>query len=335
MALKIPSTLRLTDLKALAFRCGLLSSGTKPILIARLHDEITSVPPISATRSRVLSIDMGIRNLAYCILDVPPKTELKGSAKASVTERIPTIHEWRRLAVSSAPIHDLTSSLPLVKEAFDPATLSKAAYTLLRERLLPEDPTHILIERQRFRSMGSKHILEWTIRVNMFESILYAVLCTLKSEGVWSGQVVSVTPGKVGPFWLGEEDDPLLKDEGAGNGHRKERKSKSAKVKNKGMKIDLVRRWLEAGDVVGLGNEDVEGMARQYMEKWDRAPGGRKAILIEKEKGQEQMGKLDDLADSLLQGMAWIQWEENKRLALKHGVEALLDSEPKSDIKVK
>jgi cruciform cutting endonuclease 1 len=334
MALKIPSTLRLGELKALAFKCGLLSSGTKPILTSRLYDEISSVAP--AARSRILSIDMGIRNLAYCILDVPLKKTTRAEiiGTASAQGKIPMIREWRRLAVSSAPVSSSASGLPLVKEAFDPTSLSKAAYTLLRERLLPEKPTHILIERQRFRSMGSKQILEWTIRVNMFESILYAVLCTLKAEGVWSGEVVGVTPGKVGPFWLGEED-VVVEAGGAGNGHKKERKSKNAKVKNKGLKIDLVRRWLEAGDVAGLGNEAVEEMARQYMEKWDRAPGARKGGKLQKEDGQERMGKLDDLADSLLQGMAWIQWEENKRLALNHGVEILLDLEPKKSGKAK
>lgn len=266
--------------------------------------------------ARILSIDMGIRNLAYCILDIPA-TQNKNV--------LPTIHEWRRLAVSSVPIADPASGKPALKESFDPATLSKIAYKLLRERLLLEKPTHILIERQRFRSMGSKHILEWTIRVNMFESILYAVLCTLKAEGAWSGEVVAVTPGKVGPFWL--EKEVLVDSGGLEQGHRKERKSKNVKIQNKGLKIDLVRRWLEAKNVVGLGNVEVERTANQYIEKWDRAPGGRKTAQLAKEEGQEQMGKLDDLADSLLQGMAWVQWEDNKRLALKHGVEALLKQE--------
>jgi cruciform cutting endonuclease 1 len=81
-----------------------------------------------------------------------------------------------------------------------------------------------------------------------------------------------------------------------------------------------VRAWLEAGHMVGLGNEEVEAMAKKYMEKWDRTPGGRR---LEARGGE--MGKLDDLADCLLQGMAWIQWQENKKIALQHGVEVLLD----------
>ncbi|TVY82486.1 Cruciform cutting endonuclease [Lachnellula suecica] len=238
---------------------------------------------------------MGIRNLAYCVLEVPPKPSL---------ENLPTIQAWQRLAVSSPPSD---ASLPAAKESFSPTTLSATAYDLLRHRLLPMKPTHVLIERQRFRSMGSKHILEWTIRVNMFESILHGVLCTLKGEGVWNGSVEAITPGKVGPFWIDEEREG------------KERKTKSAKTKNKGAKVDLVRQWLEGGNMMALGNTEVEDLARAYREKWD----GKR---IKAKEGQERMGKLDDLADSLLQGMAWIKWEENKRIALRDGVEALLES---------
>lgn len=270
-------------------------------------------------------------------MDVPPRAAAaavaareNGPAKAEEGEgqMIPSIHEWCRLAVSSPPAaasSEKEQGTPLVKEAFDPATLSRAAYALLRERLLPTNPTHVLIERQRFRSMGSKHILEWTIRVNMFESILYAVLCTLKAERVWNGEVVGVTPGKVGPFWLGGgEGDGYGSEEAL----KKVRKTKSAKARNKGLKIDLVRRWLGDGNVVGLGNKGVAETARQYIEKWDRAPGGRKVEKKadgERAENNDEMGKLDDLADCLLQGMAWVNWEENRRIALKYGVEAILE----------
>ncbi|KAE8453055.1 hypothetical protein EG329_012242 [Mollisiaceae sp. DMI_Dod_QoI] len=318
MALKIPSTLKLAQLKALAFKCGISTSGTKPILSQRLVDEITSTPPNVSSPTRILSIDMGIRNLAYCILDVPQKRVSK--SKESIQAALPSILAWHRLAVSSAPKQSGDIDTPPTKEAFDPATLSIAAYTLLRQRMLLEKPTHILIERQRFRSMGSKHILEWTVRVNMFESILYAVLCTLKEEGVWKGEVKAIQPGKVGPFWV---------DEGKDEGEGKKRASKSPKVQNKGAKIDLVRKWLLDEDMVALGSESVKNIAKAYQEKWERLPGRAKGRSKGAEESpQEKMGKLDDLADCLLQAMAWVQWEENKRTALKYGVEALLEHCP-------
>lgn len=193
MALKIPTTLKLTQLKHIAFKCGISSSGTKPLLTQRLFDEIAFVPRNASSRVRILSIDMGIRNLAYCVLNIPPK-QTSTSKKTDIT--LPSILAWHRLAVSSAPKQSGDIDTPPTKEAFDPATLSLAAYTLLRERMLLENPTHILIERQRFRSNGSRHILEWTVRVNMFESILYAVLCTLKAEGVWKGEVKAIQPDR-------------------------------------------------------------------------------------------------------------------------------------------
>lgn len=313
MALSIPSTLKATQLKALAFKCGISISGTKAVLTRRLQDDISSTPKQSPKPTRILSIDMGIRNLAYCILDVPA---------ARSKSRPPTIIAWHRLAVSSAPSITTPSLQKAEKECFSPATLSAAAYTLLRQSLLPHAPTTILIERQRFRSMGSPHILEWTIRVNMFESMLYAILHTLRSEGLWTGDVREIAPGKVGPFWIADEE---------GEGMVKKRKGKDAKSRNKGLKIDLVRTWLRDGDMVGLGNEEVADMAKKYMEKWDRKTGrqakGKVVADVDTQlvDVKEEMGKLDDLADCLLQGMAWVRWQENRRYVLKKGVEKLLE----------
>ena len=269
---------------------------------------------------------MGIKNLGYCVLDVPsellcPSTTIMGKG------RLPRIVSWHRIAVSQPMMPDTA------KAEFSPANLSATAYKLLRHRLLEEKPTHILIERQRFRSTSSKFILEWTVRVNMFESILYGILCTLQEESIWSGQVVGVLPGKVGPYWVGENQAGDELADGSSKVHKKNRNSKTAKIINKGLKIDLVRSWLEAGDVVELGNEEVEERARLYMEKWDRLPGGRKGVKrgVKAEEEGEKMGKLDDLADCLLQGMAWIRWERNKRTALEEGVEALVEEPEAKD----
>jgi len=75
-----------------------------------------------------------------------------------------------------------------------------------------------------------------------------------------------------------------------------------------------------------LGTSEAESTAQAYLEKWHRLPGRAKSKNVAKSDKVGEvgaMGKLDDLADSLLQGMAWIQWEENKSEVLKNGIEAL------------
>lgn len=336
MALQLPTSLRLTQLKALAIHCGISSSGTKTVLATRLINEIIP-PPVpqhggskAKHPTRILSIDMGIRNLAYCILDVPPSTT-KPKLK-------PSVIAWKRIALSTPPVPSspnlmsdtLTAPVSFEKEDFTPPTLATAAHALLTSNLLPYKPTHILIERQRFRSMGSPRILEWTVRVNMLESMLYAVLHTLKAANLWHGTVLGIAPGKVGPFWIreGSGGETAEGDEVVQKSMGKVRNTKSAKLRNKGAKIDLVKAWLEQDEMVLLGTAEARATAKSYLEKWHGQPRGRKKVKLAISENElvsesEAMGKLDDLADSLLQGMAWAQWEENKTRVLEHGVDAL------------
>lgn len=337
----LPQALKLSQLRILAIKLGLSLSGPKPVLTQRILTEVNNATTTPKTQAdgqplRVLSIDMGIRNLAYCVIDFP----------AEGKDTLPIIRAWHRLSVSTAPklirynvpLENLGSNLkhpPKDKkpqnEPFDPATLSMTAYELLKRKLLPMQPTHILIERQRFRSSSGPHVLEWTLRVNMFESILYAILTTLREEGIFKGVVQPIAPGKIGPFWLGEErkaDEQIKQGD-----YKRISKAKNIKLINKGKKMDLVRSWLEHGTQVGLGNDAVERMAEMYKEKWDRKPGGptgpRKIKKLEKEQDEELekqgIPKLDDLADCLLQGMAWLEWEKNKRILLEeNGINTLL-----------
>ncbi|PQE17218.1 hypothetical protein CJF31_00005597 [Rutstroemia sp. NJR-2017a BVV2] len=325
MALTIPTTLKVTALKQIAFKCGISTSGTKAILVQRLYDElpILSFPALKPAKPiRILSIDMGIRNLAYSLLEIPAS---KSTSKKSTSDsNLPVLRAWQKLSLLPQRENHAESK---VRNEFTPAILSDAAYELLRNHLVPHSPTLILIERQRFRSMGSKHIFEWTVRVNMLESMLWAILKTLGREGVWDGEVKEVTPGKVGAFWVVEAEEL---NEGTGENLKeadkftKVRNAKDAKSKNKGAKIDLVRGWLEEENVVLLGSEEVKKLRETYVEKWARKGGRIKGRKVGVEKAEE-VGKLDDLADCLLQGMAWIKWEENRRRVLKEGVEAMLE----------
>ncbi|THV52775.1 hypothetical protein BGAL_0069g00270 [Botrytis galanthina] len=358
MAITIPSTLKAAALKQIAFKCGLSNSGTKPLLIQRLQDELPQIASTNTKGSsadakplRILSIDMGIRNFSFCLLEIPSSKSTSKSRSSKKNSNpafpIPILQSWQKLSLLP---HSPPNADPGTKEKarneFTPSILSTAAYSLIRHTLLPLSPTHILIERQRFRSMGSKHILEWTVRVNMLESMLWATLKTLAEEKVWDGEVIEIAPRKVGSFWV--EESGLL---GGEEKFKKVRNTKEVKARTKGAKIDLVRGWLEAGEkengesrnhleMVQIGSQQVREVKERYTAKWDRKAGRAKGFKVksktrnneDKEEEDEiitakedEVGKLDDLADCLLQGMAWLKWQENKKRALEEGVEVLLE----------
>ena len=288
-------TYKLSQLRNLAIATGINSSGTKAILTTRLAESLASEKfPPKQNGFHILSIDMGIRNLAYCQIRLPRDW------LANTRER-PTITNWDRLAISSK-LPDDDPSTPTLKEAFDPATFSQLAYDLIQKLVLSPHsaPDHVLIERQRFRSMGGSAVLEWTLRVNMFEAMLYATLKTLSEQGKWRGRVFPIAPSKVGQFWLGDVDKAGENEEG-----------KRGKKDVKAEKIRVVDEMLQAGAAFAL-----QGRAEEMAERWrEKMDGGRGRRVRKGEEG-EKMGKLDDLADCLLQGLAWVKWEENRRKAL-------------------
>ncbi|KAI4212561.1 MAG: hypothetical protein LQ351_004813 [Letrouitia transgressa] len=305
------STLKLAQLKHLARATGINSSGTKPILSARIHDEIlhSRAPPSTDKKKKnatttILSVDMGIRNLAFCCLALKPPTTASAPRAA-----IPTVTSWSRIAL--LPSSSSSSSSGEGKEdPFSPPALAATAHALITDTFLPLAPTHILIERQRFRSLGAASVQEWTLRVNMLEAMLHAVLRTLGACGGWKGQVVGMAPGKVTQFWLGdgrEADADAEEARGKGKG------SKSARTKR--AKVAVVGQWLRHRDSVVEFREELNGVVEGYLRRME----GRKGAV----EGEEGMGKLDDLADCLLQGMAWVRWEENRSKVLSKGPDVL------------
>ena len=359
--LSLLKTLKAAQLRSIAIATGINSGGTKPILAAYLLDELLKDPfPQTIVASNqglnvqskngedkrqskgaeemaegqqyqhVLSIDMGIRNLAYCRMLVPPvKNKLATASTKSLSRIIPTITEWKRVAVASYSASSLAVSskdnpAPAAKEPFDPLTYSRLAHSLIATLLQPSPSpigpvTHILIERQRYRSMGSSSVQEWTLRVNMFEAMLYAVLCTLSETGNWKGRVWPVQPSKVWGYWSeGAEREKEAEVEGRG--------SKAGRTKKE--KIAKVGQWLVASDS-GLRQPQQSGFRGDYQINLN---GGGKETMqkyLEKWKGKRgngDVGKLDDLADCVLQGVAWVRWEETKkRILQKGGLESFLE----------
>ena len=321
------ATCKLSQLHAIAIATGVNSTGTKKLLSERLLSTLQQ-EKLSLPRSRftdndvdpqgIISIDMGIRNLAYCQITLPPSPTGISS---------PIISAWERIAVAPKAdnLPDVSPKNAKVLEAFDPATYSQHAYELITRLLRSSSPksiTHILIERQRFRSMGGSAVQEWTLRVNMFEAMLYAVLKTLHHQGIWKGSVWPIMPSKVGKFWLdGLNEERMTKKRKSkkGNGNDMEDGSlkHAAKTNGKREKIELVNQWLQEGRRFEL-REGAKETGNAWLRK--KKIGGRKKT-VDGEGGK--LGKLDDLADCLLQGFAWVRWEANRRELFERGLEAL------------
>lgn len=398
------STLNATQLRSLARETGIPNSGRKDELRQRLKDEfVTSVflndGASQQTRPRkkkegnglsVLSIDMGIQNLAFAHLIVrPPETVLETRDADKKRKGLVTLNAWHRIGVqelgaaSPAPVPvtrdadtevQLKSLLPpsafrtftsttkkqalgdldaigeelqTMKTAaganknFEPDTLSHNAFVLLSSLLQVYKPTHILIERQRFRSGGQSAVLEWSLRVGVFEGMLHAVLRTMrelarvnKSDFCEADdfQVYPISPARIMQFW----DESKSSIEGD-DGGEKEKGQNQRGVKQQKMDIvghllsasstsDPGRRSLSCWDVdintTDTDEQDVSTVVDAYLRRWNpqllktipsstTPKTGRKSKSDVNTKAYK-IEKMDDLADCLLQGLTWLEWQARR-----------------------
>jgi cruciform cutting endonuclease 1 len=386
-------SLRNADIQTLLKSIGSKSSGRKGVMIDQLQYD-SKIPKLSfvsakstkiAATTRVLSIDMGIKNLAFCVCDVPNLTISSRKNKANDSTALGldsplelSVVAWKRITVTgpSTPRARTKKATAPEKAAvevkelhqnenddpFSPPSLSKTAYTLVREVLLPYNPDLILIERQRFRSGSGSAVQEWTVRVGMFESMIWAVLETLKNEqkaakekqsgSIGCLQVRDVSPKLVASFWIGDAARKVAAASKAGGA----KMSIKTKVDKK-QKVELVYRWFSPTKsekvVDNLVNVSFEGDATRTRDAFlaAKTPRKRKDPAPEKVKSprrkkgeiaipavelsdspnkpaaeilQEEplldIGKLDDLADCLLQAAAWTKWEKN-RLVLRRMID--------------
>ncbi|OOQ82159.1 hypothetical protein PEBR_41856 [Penicillium brasilianum] len=367
--------LKVAQLQRIARATGIQSSGTKSVLTARIEAALCqqlAVPSREKTGDdwSVLSIDMGVQNLAFAHLRVPRASVMQTAARAPSR---PVLTAWHRLKVSEIGELDLEgtgvkadgmgnaglmsesdagsmlSTRPVeteptagLKEAFSPALYAAMAYTLITSLLSAYKPTHVLIERQRFRSGGGSAVQEWTIRVGVLEGMLHAVLHTLRQEsgsGLAGLQVQGIEPKRVVRYW---EDIDLTTGREAEEGTKKGRVS-AREVKK--AKIDLVGRWLGASlennvspDGVILADGEalstaVDGkiclaadkpalhdLAGAYLRKW-RGEKTRKKQYAATDSASA-VTKLDDLADCLLQGVTWVEWQAMRERLARQGLEA-------------
>ncbi|KAJ5747761.1 uncharacterized protein N7511_009457 [Penicillium nucicola] len=395
--------LKSAQLQRIARATGIQSSGTKGVLIERIATELdlqdgiagcsTSTssegkPPKQSPPWSILSIDMGIQNLAFAHLRAPRSSEYGFNSEDSHYTPALELTAWHKLAVSEISNLNLKPSTPSEtathsakvnskeiekeKDNYSPDLYAQNAYKLITSLLEAYKPTHILIERQRFRSGGGSAVQEWTLRVGVFEGMLYAIVHALRKERGGSLQdvvVQGVEPRRVVRYWL----------EG-GTGKDANKKEDDGKAKRltardvKKAKIDLVAGWLssawknqdpasggsavrtmEPGPLVDnkivLAYQSESPVLQQvsagFLRKWldqttrksktaksqtegqatvIKAPSVNstaEAVALLPESTAIDPGKLDDLADCLLQGVTWVEWQMMRERLSKEGIQAL------------
>ena len=339
-------SLQSKQLKLLAMLTGRSGASTKSSIAENLDRGICAVDGVSV-RQRILSIDMGIKNLAYCVLEPDMNTKDISTYK---------IIDWKRLNLLAPTVPttaidvsqndpevpdsdteaDLdtadTSSISLnqgTKNLFTPSKIAPLAFQL-SQTLLRYNPTTIVIERQRFRSGGGSAVQEWTLRVNMLEAMLWACFATTKSL---PGQqkrdvdfdVKEMNPSRIAAFWLAQPYmsggvDAVVKGDGLSETTGTEARTTSS-VMDKKVKIRLVSSWIEEGVIVG--SEEVSNVIDGFRNPSESTlPGRRKG---------DSLGKKDDLADCLVQGVTAARWHRNT-LALRDILDKAVDA---SDAKPK
>ena len=321
--------------KAAAFLMGLPSTGNRAELDSLIRRHI-SEPPRFQKKARIVSVDMGIKNLGICVLEAPHLAEPEHSTKPSPNASQPLkILTWKKLNVLDLLCHQIHKDLEIASEiearkaqkpnaepaitpkAFRPFILSKTAYQIT-QMLCAYNPEHILIESQRFRSGGGAAVQEWTLRVNALESMLWASLETLRALGqtLLPFEVREISPKRVGGFWcarpagLGTGVPEDLFSGGLESG--KEGGGEVKRKVEKKDKIAVVRSWLsdqKHPDVALEFSSAAKVTAGAFLSEGRRGGQSKDDSATE---SIRPLGKLDDLADCLLQAVAWVRWEENR-----------------------
>ncbi|KAG0639928.1 mitochondrial resolvase Ydc2 [Tuber brumale] len=237
-------------------------------------------------------------------LESTPAATRSSPSSSSVSKRKQKprdLDELRQILAESLAERDANPSLKPIKESLEPAIFAVHANNFCRSLLQRFPPLDaILIEQQRIKSGAGIALVEWIVHVNRFEAMIHATLRCLREEERISACVESVSPARVMDYWIDEGIKVMsrVRRRTAGGEMAYVERKVNGPSKTKMQKMALVSEWIEKGTTFDVA-EGLEDIADHFVRP---QAGIRKKVV-----------KLDDLADCLLQGLAWAEWQENRR----------------------
>ncbi|PUU73015.1 mitochondrial resolvase Ydc2 [Tuber borchii] len=273
------------------------SSGWGQTLSERLKETGKSASMESA---RGESASDRLENNPVAIKEQSDLDSTSTTTRSSKKRRPENLDELRQILAESLAERDANPPPKPIKESFEPAIFAVHANNFCRsilQRFPPLDA--ILIEQQRIKSGAGIAVVEWIVHVNRFEAMIHAVLRCLHNEEKISASVESVSPARVMDYWVDgsvKVMSRVRRRTASGEMAYVERKL-SGPSRTKLQKIALVSEWVEKGMMFDVA-EDLKDITDDFV-----CPPGVK----------RKIPKLDDLADCLLQGLAWAEWQDNRR----------------------
>lgn len=272
----------------------------------------------------LISLDMGLKNMSL------------SKFSKSKNDKIPTLHQWIKLNLE-----------PFENYQFNPVNYSKITNQFLNDFIISKDdnndsPQTVLFERQRFRTGGSSNVLESTLKTNTIEAMLCMGL-TLHND-FKSINIVPSPPGAMVKYW---QNKYLLNDTKV-----TEKESKNFRIQlilsllfntlsksnlhPKNIKYDDF--MLTKGDIVKfqlspmlINNLKTAFADDTWLKSWNgawnfKSSSRRLWEVCKLLNGLNEQGlkitdhetwgvkKGDDLADSLLHGLAYFDYLANREM---------------------
>ena len=358
-----------SGMNILSIDVGIRNLGVAHFVVSNVNDgDIVNARPILNAWYRVRVSDIDVSSDANVDLDLDTASsqgeQLDDAGEGSQPLEMSESMSEQRIA--EAEDHDNKRTKRKIGKrkgnfSFTLPAYAARAYAVLDSLLEKHQPTHVLIERQRFRSVGSSAVQEWTLRVGIFEAMLHATLHTYRKRELLRNQssqehqspaatplVFVVEPQRVLRYWrlvtgsttLGKSEKGIIAYP-----------EKLSPDHVKRTKVDLVAKWLrdnmEAEAYTAHHEDEYRGQSaddeevkipmrvsknreiREMVDAYlDRLTDGIKTVRGKRTRGNgkitsrpEGVDKLDDLADCVLQGVAWWEWQVN-RYRIKDGVDS-------------